>query len=166
LTPGHLDIPLRVLRKVWLTRAFDILRREDGPRYVGDDLRVPDVHGEFVPTGQFYDEGSLWPQRLRGALVKSDDYRTSFVKVLAAGNEKRCTELLAASAVDAVMSSIMKLQPIGRLGGSSLAGFLAEFGILPMYGMPTRVRNLYLGLDQQSGELDWDTIDRDLDMAI
>jgi len=166
LTPDHLDIPLRLLRKVWLTRAFDILRREDGSSYVGDDVRIPDVHGEFVPTGQFYDEGSLWPRRLREALVQSDDYRTSFVKVLAAGNERRCTELLATSAVDAVMSSIMKLQPIGRLGGSSLAGFLAEFGILPMYGMPTRVRNLYLGLDQQSGELDWDTIDRDLDMAI
>ena len=38
LTPDHLDIPLRLLRKVWLTRAFDILRREDGARYVGDDF--------------------------------------------------------------------------------------------------------------------------------
>ena len=166
MTPDHLDIPLRLLRKVWLTRAFDILRREDGPRYVGDDLRIPDVHGEFVPTGQFYDEGSLWPARLREALVKSDGYRISFIDVLAAGNEKHRRELLAGSAVDAVMSSIMKLQSVGRLGGSSLAGFLAEYGILPMYGMPTRVRNLYVGLNEQSGELDWDTIDRDLDMAI
>ena len=116
LTPDHLDIPLRLLRKVWLTRAFDILRREDGPRYVGDDFRIPDVHGEFVPTAQFYEDGSSWPARLRTALISTNDHRTSFIGVLAAGSEKRLEELLDGSTIDAVMASIMKLQPVGRLG--------------------------------------------------
>jgi len=41
---------------------------------------------------------------------------------------------------------------------------------LPMYGMPTRVRNLYLGLQEDDGksvdEYEWSTISRDLDMAV
>jgi len=38
-----------------------------------------------------------------------------------------------------------------------------------MYGMPTRVRNLYLGLREERGERDeytWSTMDRDMDMAV
>ena len=52
-----------------------------------------------------------------------------------------------------------------------LGEFLAERGLLPMYGMPTRVKNLYLGLkkgSKRSGEElpEWSTIDRDIDIAI
>lgn len=52
-----------------------------------------------------------------------------------------------------------------------LARFLAEHGKLPMYGMPTRVRNLYLGLRKTKGlnaqeEYEWSTMDRDLDLAV
>ena len=166
LTPDHLDIPLRILRKVWLTHAFDILRHADGAQYVGDDARIPDVHGEFVPTGLFYEQGSAWPGRLRDALAKSDDHRVSFIDVLAAGNDGRRRDLIEASTVEATMTAIMNLQSVGRPGGSSLAGFLAEYGVLPMYGMPTRVRNLYVGLEDDGGDVEWDAIDRDLDMAI
>lgn len=40
-----------------------------------------------------------------------------------------------------------------------------------MYGMPTRVRNLYLGLRKTKGvngqtEYEWSTMDRDLDLAV
>jgi Lhr-like helicase len=166
LTPDHLDIPLRLLRKVWLTRAFDVLRREDGARYIGDDTRIPDVHGEFIPTGEFYRDGSPWPARLQQALIDTDDHRSSFVDVLSPDHPARRRDLLEHSTIDATMALIMKQQSIGRLGGSSLASFLAEFGILPMYGMPTRVRDLYLGLSDRGEEPDWDTVDRDLDMAI
>jgi hypothetical protein len=51
-----------------------------------------------------------------------------------------------------------------------LAQFLAERGLLPMYGMPTRVRQLYLGLaregDSPQPDFFWSEMDRDLDMAI
>jgi DEAD/DEAH box helicase domain-containing protein len=46
---------------------------------------------------------------------------------------------------------------------------LAEAGLLPMFGMPTRVRNLYLGSvldDEDETQRSWSTIDRDLDLAI
>ena len=40
---------------------------------------------------------------------------------------------------------------------------------MPMYGMPTRVRNLYLGPLRQPGDQPgwtWDTLDRDIELAI
>ena len=48
-----------------------------------------------------------------------------------------------------------------------VANALAEGGLLPMYGMPTRVRPLYLGLRATGiDDYDWDTTDRDSDLAI
>ncbi|MGG5890715.1 DEAD/DEAH box helicase [Falsiroseomonas sp. HC035] len=166
LTPDHLEIPLRLLRKIALTNAFDRLRRADGRSYIGDDVTIPDVHGEFVPTLPFFAEGSPWPERLRAALERCDGQRRTFAQTMAAGADGRISALLERSTPDAVMSAIMKLQEIGKVSGGSLASFLAEYGVLPMYGMPTRVRELYLGLEADRNEVTWDTIDRDLDMAI
>ncbi|MDB5963477.1 MAG: Helicase [Massilia sp.] len=166
LTPDHLDISLRLLRKVVLTNAFDALRREDGRQYIGDDAIIPDVHGEFVPIQAFFAESSPWPERLRAALEGCDARRETFARNLTAGGEERLPAILERSTPDAVMSAIMRLQDIGRVSGGSLAGFLAEYGVLPMYGMPTRVRELYVGLEDIRNEVTWDTIDRDMDMAI
>ena len=51
-----------------------------------------------------------------------------------------------------------------ELIGDELAERLAEGGILPMYGMPSRVRNLYH--HDPSGRQKFATIDRDLDLSI
>lgn len=50
----------------------------------------------------------------------------------------------------------------------SLSEFLAENGLLPMYGMPTRVKNLIHGFVKKTHGPDYiaQTIDRDLDIAI
>jgi hypothetical protein len=64
LTTDHLAIPLRLLRKVWLTAAFSVLRQEGGPSYPGDD-EPADVHGEFIPCVDFFEDGSVWPDRVR-----------------------------------------------------------------------------------------------------
>lgn len=62
-----------------------------------------------------------------------------------------------------------KLQEQSKTGGD-LSEFLAEAGILPMAGMPTRIRNLIHGFKQQDKgkNSDYETlsIDRDLSMAI
>src|SRR5262249_24186778 len=66
------------------------------------------------------------------------------------------------------------LAEIDQVGSSGirqegLAHTLAEAGLLPMYGMPTRVRNLYLGgAARPEGPFwrTWRTVDRDLDLAV
>src|SRR5690606_17889102 len=57
----------------------------------------------------------------------------------------------------------------GECRMAGLAHSLAEQGSLPMYGMPTRTRNLYTGHRSQPdrpNEHAWLTIDRDLDIAV
>jgi hypothetical protein len=84
LTTDHFAIPLRLLRKVWLTAAFAVLREECGKNYPGDDS-TPDVHGEFIPCIPFYDDHSDWPSRLTDALARTEETRRGFARVLGVG---------------------------------------------------------------------------------
>ena len=52
------------------------------------------------------------------------------------------------------------------LGHRDLSQQLAEHGLLPMYGMPTRQRYLYLDKPRDLGDVDDLTIDRDSEIAI
>jgi Lhr-like helicase len=166
LTTDHLAIPLRLLRKVWLTAAFSKLRADAGAAYPGDDMAA-DVHGEFVPCTVYYQAESRWPDLLRKALIATDRVRRSFARVLGAGFAGREAALLAGATVETLISELDARSEAGRVADGNLASFLAETGLLPMYGMPTRVRNLYVGVEENElGEPDWDTIDREMDLAI
>lgn len=175
LAVDHLPIPQRLLRKVWLRAAFARLREECsriGQPYPGDDLTPPDVHGEYVPTDVFYAEGSEWPSRLHSALADTRQIMEAFVQSAVLSPQHR-ELLLQAAQPDAVLREIMQFaedRPPGRAG---LAQFLAERGLLPMYGMPTRVRQLYTGLAPVSGrgpiaqrDFEWSTMDRDVELAV
>jgi Lhr-like helicase len=172
LAVDHDPIPLRLLRKVWLRQAFALIRDECIGRaqtYPGDDLTPPDVHGEYVPTDLFYAQGADWPALLDDALRRTDDVRQRFIRTAILEDAQR-QDLLQASDPATLIQEIMDLaaeQPRVRTG---LAQFLAEQGLLPMYGMPTRVRNLYLGVEKEDSagqeEFYWSAMDRDLEMAI
>jgi hypothetical protein len=166
LTTDHLAIPLRLLRKVWLTAAFARMREQGGANWPGDD-GTPDVHGEFLPSSVFYEVGSRWPDELAGALRATEGARKSFARVLGLGLAGRENALLEAATLEKLMAEIRGRAEAGLRAGGNLASFLAEQGLLPMYGMPTRVRDLYVGIEEDElGEPDWDTIDREMDLAI
>jgi Lhr-like helicase len=172
LAIDHDPIPLRLLRKVWLRAAFAMLRRECGAHgepYPGDDLVPPDVHGEYVPTDVFYADGSQWPNRLLDALNRTTNTRDRFLAaaVLSTEQANRIRDLAAPGELH---DGIMALRDSAPRSPTGLAQFLAEHGLLPMYGMPTRIRQLYLGLARESDgpqpDFFWSEMDRDLDMAI
>lgn len=164
LSREHLDITQRIVCKTWLSAAFSRLRDEDGPNYPGDD--VIDSHGEFPSTTTVYDETADWQNRLTGALRATVAARDSVVEALSEGAPEMLSDLRAAMTVDALVESIWSLAEEGTAIDLPLAQFLAEQGLLPMYGMPTRVRPLYLGASQEGNELRLDSIDRDLDVAV
>ncbi len=167
LTPDHLDIPVRLLRKVWFTAAFDLIRSAMGSAYPGDDVDRPDVHGEFVPCSVFFNRRLGWEDRLRQALTRTVGVRNSFAEVLGMGVTGRPETLIGLTDVDRVMARVMALGEVGARSDGNLASFLAENALMPMYGMPTRVRSLILGLtENERDELQWETIDRELDIAI
>lgn len=166
LTTDHLAIPLRLLRKFWLIAAFDLLRRDSGVNYPGDDM-PGEVHGEFVPAIVYYEDESPWPDLLAAALDRSKHVRDRVAKALGSGMQGREQALLSLMSTEMLIEEIAKLVEAGSRSDDNLAAFLAESGLLPMYGMPTRVRDLVLGAKTSDiGLPEWDRIDRDLDIAI
>ncbi|GAA0523673.1 DEAD/DEAH box helicase [Deinococcus depolymerans] len=162
LTKSMGSIAQRFLRKKWLVDAFGLLRQQDraaGDRlYPGDLMSPPDIHGEFVPVATYLN-GSKWRDRLRGALEAT------------AGEAERFRGVLAADGKTAVIRPapdelIAELDGVTAEVAPGLAQAVAETGLLPMYGMPTRVRNLYLGTRRVDGRDEFDSVDRDLDVAI
>ena len=174
LAVDHDPIPMRLLRKVWLRAAFGVLREEcatRGTEFPGDNMMPPDVHGEYVTTHDYYDgaSGEDWPERLRGALQTTIDVRNRFVEAATIDRDQR-VRLLAQAQIGKLLEEIWKQRNFMPRTRKGLAQFLAERGLLPMYGMPTRVRQLYLGLrtetEDRDADFEWTTMDRDLDMAV
>ena len=173
LTKRQLTVPRRFVRKAWLCKAFELLREActaRGEPYPAD-FGKPDIHGEFVPTIDFFAENSDWPNRLKSALAKTVIHRDEIAAVLAEASDLTSEALIAELSPKQLLAQVTALK-----GGTQdaiqagLAHSLAEAGYLPMYGMPTRVRDLYLGSHRDEGgeqySREWMTIDRDVDLAI
>ncbi|WHZ29172.1 MAG: hypothetical protein OJF51_003973 [Nitrospira sp.] len=170
LTKRQAIIARRLLRKAWLARAFENIRtqcRSTGSPYPGDDA-APDIHGEFIPTQDYLDTVQNWESRLRHELNATINDRNRFSEVLTADLELQTSELVQDLSPDDVIEEIRHARDfLANDVREGLAHTLAEAGLLPMFGMPTRVRNLYVATRQgEENQRQWSTIDRDLDLAI
>jgi hypothetical protein len=168
LTKDMPDIAKRFVRKAWLGYAFEELRsqaRAAGELYPGDIMVPPDIHGEYLPTCVWPDlDGNDWKARLSDRLLATVTVRDGLVGTLVSGSTLDPTRVTV-DAGELLAELELALQTKER----GLAHTLAERGWLPMYGMPTRVRNLYLRLhrdDREGSRNEWETVDRDLDLAI
>jgi len=107
---------------------------------------------------------------LRNGLGATITDRDRFAAVLTTDSEIRTDELVARLEPDDVIEEINQARRLlGNDIREGLAHTLAEAGLLPMFGMPTRVRNLYVEVltdDEDEHQRSWSTIDRDLDLAI
>lgn len=168
LTKRQPTAAMRFLRKAWLSAAFAQIRAAMASNYPGDALRTPDIHGEFIPTATFFDASAKWDDVLRTALAKTIDHRNRALADLTADSPLDTNAELQALGVEELLAEIADASDVGTRQ-EGLAHTLAEAGLLPMYGMPTRVRNLYLGDTSRPERQYWRTwraIDRDLDIAV
>lgn len=168
LTSGQSEIAARLLRKFWLVEAFKSLRdtdRENGG-WVGDDGGSPDFHGEFVPSDVWRADFQGWDDRLRNVLESAELQNHLSLLHGALSMDSRFPiigqELANLVRTSSVLESVTRAVQSTPCEGVGEA--LAEDGSFPMFGMPTRGRNLYLEFDYGDGE--WDNLDRDLDLAI
>ncbi|WP_102959330.1 DEAD/DEAH box helicase [Mangrovicella endophytica] len=168
LTNGLTDIPARLLRKFWMIAAFDLLREHAGDEWAGDDLVPGDFHGEFVKCSTYFASDDDWPSRLSAALDRTDEARRKLASLLASSCSVDEDGILELVSRDALLGAIAGMQEEFGHQSTGLASAMAETGLFPLYGMPTRSRNLYLEMNRErNGEFHgWDTIDRDQDMAI
>ncbi|RKG75589.1 DEAD/DEAH box helicase [Corallococcus terminator] len=160
LTKRMESIGGRLVRKGWLWSAFRRLREEErkaGRPFPGDLMIPPDIHGEYLPTALFRD--SAWQARTEKALEEEQSYAQQLARLLEEGSSLSF-EVKVPELMQSMRAAVDRIQQMG------LAHVLAEYGLLPMYGMPTRVRELYMGLRRSGGERKWSTVDRDIDLAI
>jgi DEAD/DEAH box helicase domain-containing protein len=67
---------------------------------------------------------------------------------------------------EGLISRINQVVENDELAATDLSEKLAEGGILPMFGMPTTVKNLYHGINRKNGNYEIQSIDRSQDLAI
>ncbi len=171
LTKSQSTTALRFVRKAWLCKTFENLRQKCEQverRYPGDDIRPPDIHGEFVPLQVFFDATHRWKQELEKELKATEDYRRAILTVFVEDSVLVNDLTLSEYDIGTLLKEIDVVEGSG-IREQGLAHTLAEAGLLPMYGMPTRMRNLYCNHSQKDKDVpmrSWETIDRDLDVAI
>src|SRR5262249_51442477 len=163
LTRGMANIARRFLRKWWLNAAFARLRSSYVGVWPADTMRPPDIHGEFMETDTYFNDD--WRERLRSALKDEEAGAVEFVKLLCRESVLQFTDVWIDA--DKLLDEIDELKAGQESKRYGLAHSLAEQGDLPLYGMPTRVRDLYVGSRESRAtrENEWITIDRDLDVA-
>ena len=159
---------LRVVRKTWLASVFRVRRNAataSGAPFAGDRISPPDIHGEFMPLFELLDDAGE-QERLRSELAASLAERDRVASLLCEDSELSVSAIVAQLTPEAVLEEIRKIEKtdVREIG---LAHSMAEAGLLPMFGMPTRVRDLYLSLKRKDEACwEWDTMDRDLDIAV
>lgn len=164
LTKRMPNIARRFLRKWWLNTAFATMREAASP-WPADLMRPPDIHGEFMPTDVYFTDG--WRPQLENALNASSQGARAFVDLLCEDSALPAADVWPSSPT-ALLDEVDLLNVRRESRRYGLAHSLAEQGNLPMYGMPTRVRDLYVGTRESAStrQTDWLTIDRDLDLAV
>ena len=172
LTSDLTAIGRRLLRKAWLWEAFRRLRCSwnrmgSGENWPADDMTRPDIHGEFLDVDQYWRIRKTFAPLLRKALTSSLDYRDEVADWFAEGTSIRRDQFLQELSVDDVLGHIEGLDR-AEFAGRGIGEALAEQGQFPMYGMPTRVRNLYTGPEPADDLRTWEpqAIGRDLEVAI
>ena len=168
LTTGLDQIVQRMILKYWLVEAFNKIRNSSGSTWDGDDLRFsPDNHGEFIRVDRLNQERSLWLPLINDALASTSQSKEKFIRLCVGDDVERAKFISNHLTIDWVLAQIGRICSEPDMQQNGLAEALAEHGLFPMYGMPTRTRNLYTK-PTVSGKSDikFSEIGRDLDVAI
>ena len=154
LAVDRVEIARRLVSKDVLRRAFF----EVGARWHTDS--TTDTHGEFCTLA---DWGGQYRELVAAWIAGNAPAIADVVAAVAPGERVDRDELqewVASSLVtvigEAEREETDRLRPLGET--------LADAGVLPMLGMPTRVRELYL--DMGEGEAGKRSMSRDLEVAI
>ena len=149
----------------WRVAAKEILRRfflQNGVRW---HATKSDTHGEFCSVDWWR---THYQTEFKGWLTKHESdigHVSAVVTRRSRLSPSQVHSWVEESLVSRIGSAVSGTTQIH----SPLGECLADAGILPMLGMPTRVRELYLDLseeDPRKPDLGKKTIDRNLDLAI
>ncbi|MGO9571940.1 MAG: helicase-related protein [Desulfomonilaceae bacterium] len=155
LSMTRAEIARRLVAKACLYEAF-----RDAAVHWWDGPTPPDSHGEFGTVADWLNTPDR-RQTIEEWLSTSPQV-LQIVDAILAGTEGVSADEMVTYIREGLFGDIEQCANSVELAGDGLAERLAEGAILPMYGMPSRVRLLYHGF--RAG--DALSIDRDLDLAI
>lgn len=167
LTMDQLDIVKRMVAKEVLRLAYATID--------GQITAIKDVHGEFGLVNQKTESRNNDPDKiycgwcetgratLSNWIDNNGDQIKNIVGLLAPQSINEVVKWVNNRMIDEIDAALVN---INNEHGQNikLAEFLAEKAILPMYGMPTRVRSLYHGFDLTRRTMR--EISREIDIAI
>ena len=155
LSMERTEIAKRLMAKACLSEAF----RAAEVRW-WDSPTPPDSHGEFGTVANWLNMDDR-RHRVQEWLHTSVQV-PRIAAALLIGTQGIATDELVAFVRNQLFQDLENSADSLELAGDGLAERLAEGAILPMFGMPSRVRFLYHGLRNKEAL----SIDRDLDLAI
>jgi Lhr-like helicase len=158
LSVSRLEIARRIMAKETLRRAFLYA----GVTWKESPESPPDSHGEFG-VAQLWATRNDIRDRVRQFLSESPEVVEVAAAAAASLESKLSADELAAYARDELFGELQAAIQRAAFPDEGVATRLAEEGILPMFGMPTRTRVLYHGVKVNNEP---EVIDRDLDLAI
>ncbi len=157
LSMSQVEIIQRLLAKECLRRAFKY-----ADVYWWESPKPPDSHGEFGTVKDWHEQDNR-RQKVQDWLETSLEV-TAIAKALLIGVQNVDIDQLENYIHQDLFNKVTKCINNLELTGDGVAERLAEGGVLPMYGMPSRVRDLYHHDPSRKQKVA--TIDRDLDLAI
>ncbi|HEU6445186.1 MAG TPA: DEAD/DEAH box helicase [Gaiellaceae bacterium] len=155
LSLARIEIAERLMAKEALGQAF----RAAGVRWYESPV-PPDSHGEFGLVDDWQTDADRRAAVL--SWLRDDDEVREIAEALTSGNADVTPDELETFARVDLFDRVEQAAANPELSGEGLAEKLAEGAVLPMYGMPSRVRLLYHGLSREKAL----TIDRDLALAV
>lgn len=164
LSMDQLEILQRLYVKEILYYAFKSFAVQNNIRLDGN------THGEFGTRQEWSDNTNNIRDYVQRWLSGTASPRLKNIASLLTENQK-CIDSLVAYASDAngLIAQMDRAVADGSIVADSLAECLAEGGVLPMYGMPTRDRVLYHSLQYTNGneiQEEISSVSRPVDQAI
>ncbi len=166
LTMGQDRILKRLLSKEVLRQAFLPLNadiRED-ILTLSRNERQTSIHGEFGKT----DHWNSYRERIQEWINSNNEEIEKTIIALKPGigeaKKKEFQDWI--TSIDGLLGKINQVIENDEISTIDTSEKLAEGGVLPMFGMPTSVRNLYHEIAYNSNEYNLRSIDRNTDLAI
>lgn len=166
LTMDQDRILKRLISKEVLRQAFSTLSLQirNNSLEVGRSERIHSVHGEFGKTHHW----TRYENTIKQWILNNSIEINNIISILKPGINSQKKIELANWIQDekGLISRINQVIQNDEISTTEISQKLAEGGILPMFGMPTSVRNLYHEIDFDGREYKLKNIDRNTDLAI
>ena len=158
LQMGRKSVVQRVLNAEILRRAYSSLNPTDKP-----DRTKNDIHGSFGIISE-------WKPKYRGLIERAIqsvlDIDTHVATLLIQTPFESDSKQFSKDIKSGVISSIDSIIERAERPDAELSEVLAEYGLLPMFGFPTRVRELYKKVPRSSQDEKASLSSRPLDAAV